>query len=265
MLRPRFRRSMPCYSAGTMSSDLDLAVDRQSEVPLGTQLIWKLRTLITTGALPPATRLPGIREVAEVAGVNSNTVRSVFARLEEQGLLVSEHGRGTFVAAGVRQDANLAQAAEAMIASAQASGIDPRELAAALYVSPAVGPERAAISRSSDAQPTVADDHSERRALRKQIEQLELEIGRLDPLRATEVRPGEPSQPRILTAAELREVRDGLVARLEQLRRERQAWRVENEQLLAAERAERAQARGRPWRAGIWTGRASAQVSWTSA
>ena len=73
---------------------------RVSEVALGTQLIWKLRTLIARGTVPPGAKLPGIREVAESAGVNVNTVRSVFARLEEQGLLTSEHGRGTFVADG---------------------------------------------------------------------------------------------------------------------------------------------------------------------
>jgi DNA-binding transcriptional regulator YhcF (GntR family) len=242
-----------------MSTGLDLSVDRASEVPLGTQLIWKLRTLITTGALPPAARLPGIREVAEAAGVNSNTVRSVFARLEEQGLLVTEQGRGTFVSSGARHDTNLAQTAEAMIARARESGVDPRELAAALYVSPRVRIDE-----------TGYDEARERRALREQIERLELEIGRLDPLRAAERRPGEPAQPRMLSTAELREVRDGLVARLEELRHERQQWRVENEQLLAAEReeAEREEAERasrRPWRAGIWTGRAGAQVSWTSA
>ena len=35
--------------------------------------------------------------MAEMAGVNVNTVRTVYARLEQEGLLVSEHGRGTFV------------------------------------------------------------------------------------------------------------------------------------------------------------------------
>ena len=248
-----------------MSTELDLSVDRASEVPLGTQLIWKLRTLITTGALPQATRLPGIREVAEAAGVNSNTVRSVFARLEEQGLLVTEQGRGTFVSAGARHDENLAETAEAMIARAREAGIDPRELAAALYVSRQLPVERAVGNPAGEAATTAADDPFERRSLRQQIERLELEIGRLDPLRAVQRRPGEPAEPRVLTAAELREVRDGLVARLDQLRRERQEWRVEAEHLRAAEREEAEHAGRRPWRAGIWTGRAGAQVSWTSA
>src|SRR5207248_3145370 len=122
-----------------MSEGLDLSVDRASEVALGTQLIWKLRSLIAKGGLPPGARLPGIREVAESAGVNVNTVRSVFARLEEQGLISSEHGRGTFVAEGARLDAKLAEATELVLATAHQSGIDPQELAAAVYVSPRAG------------------------------------------------------------------------------------------------------------------------------
>src|ERR1700674_2717219 len=116
-------------------SALDLSVDRASEVPLGTQLTWKLRLLIATGTLAPGERLPGIREVAQAAGVNVNTVRAVFAKLEEQGIVSSKHGRGTFVAVGARPDENLAEAAAAVIAQAREAGIDQRELAAALWVS----------------------------------------------------------------------------------------------------------------------------------
>ena len=40
-----------CYRSGTVAPDL--SVDRDSEVPLGTQLAWKLRTAIATGLLQP--------------------------------------------------------------------------------------------------------------------------------------------------------------------------------------------------------------------
>ena len=44
-----------------MAAQIDLSVDRDSEVPLGTQLGWTLRTLIRTARLAPGTRLPGVR------------------------------------------------------------------------------------------------------------------------------------------------------------------------------------------------------------
>ncbi|MFL5823660.1 MAG: GntR family transcriptional regulator [Solirubrobacteraceae bacterium] len=232
-----------------MPEGLDLSVDRDSDVPLGTQLVWKLRTLVATGALAPGTKLPGLREVAESAKVNVNTVRSVFARLEDLGLLVSEQGRGTFVAANARSDTNLSEAAAATIAQALASGVDPRELAAALYVNAATPP----VSK-----------RDERRALYEQIDRLDRELGRLEPLSAGAQRPTTESGPRLLTVAELREVRDSLEMRVDQLLRERQGWRVEAEQLRAEEREAAERSGSRPWRAGVWTGRFAATVSWTA-
>jgi DNA-binding transcriptional regulator YhcF (GntR family) len=79
--------------------DPRLRVDRTSEVPLGTQLAWKLRSLMASGELAPDDRVPSVRDLATSAGVNVNTVRSVYGRLESEGLIRSEQGRGTFVTA----------------------------------------------------------------------------------------------------------------------------------------------------------------------
>jgi GntR family transcriptional regulator len=78
--------------------ELGLSVDRGAEVPLGTQLAWRLRQLVDEGGLRPGDRLPSVRELAIEAGVNVNTARSVYGRLENEGLVSSEQGRGTFVA-----------------------------------------------------------------------------------------------------------------------------------------------------------------------
>jgi DNA-binding transcriptional regulator YhcF (GntR family) len=80
-----------------MAEGLDLTVDRDAELPLGAQLAARIRTGVREGRLGSGDRLPSVRELAEEAGVNVNTVRSVYARLEAEGLVRSEHGRGTFV------------------------------------------------------------------------------------------------------------------------------------------------------------------------
>jgi GntR family transcriptional regulator len=80
-----------------MADGLDLTVDREAELPLGAQLAGRIRTALREGRLGPRDRLPSVRELAEAAGVNVNTVRAVYARLESEGLVRSEHGRGTFV------------------------------------------------------------------------------------------------------------------------------------------------------------------------
>jgi DNA-binding transcriptional regulator YhcF (GntR family) len=82
-----------------MAPELELRVDRDAGVPVGTQLAWKLRSLINDRKLKPGDRLPSLRDLAAAAGVNVNTVRAVYARLERDGLVASEQGRGTFVQA----------------------------------------------------------------------------------------------------------------------------------------------------------------------
>jgi DNA-binding transcriptional regulator YhcF (GntR family) len=79
--------------------DLDLSVDRRARIPLGAQLAGRIRAAVGDGTLTAGDRLPSVREFAQVAGVNVNTARAVYARLESEGLVSSEQGRGTFVAA----------------------------------------------------------------------------------------------------------------------------------------------------------------------
>ena len=76
---------------------MDLRVNRDGELPLGTRLTWKLRSAIASGELRAGARLPSVRGAAAAAGVNVNTVRAVYGRLEREGLVSERAGQGTFV------------------------------------------------------------------------------------------------------------------------------------------------------------------------
>jgi DNA-binding transcriptional regulator YhcF (GntR family) len=193
-----------------------LAVDRDSELPVGTQLAWKLQALIASGRLAPGDRLPGVRQVAETAGVNVNTVRNVYARLEEQGLISSQHGRGTFVAAP-GASAGIGRLAAQAAAEARSAGVDPRAVAAALYA----GPEQAE-PRPHPAPETAGDDREYRQELRRQITELERQVAyytRHTVGGAAEPAPSARSTGRVLGASELAGVRDELLDRVSSLRR----------------------------------------------
>lgn len=56
-----------------------------------------LRSSILDGAFPSGSRLPAHRELAARFGVAIMTVRQASGRLEQEGLIVSRQGRGTFV------------------------------------------------------------------------------------------------------------------------------------------------------------------------
>jgi DNA-binding transcriptional regulator YhcF (GntR family) len=208
---------------------LNLQLDRNSEVPVGTQLTWKLRGAIAAGWLAPGEQLPGVRELATEAGVNVNTVRAVYGRLAEQGALVAKHGLGTFVSDAPLGDGELRRITERAAEEAARHGVDPRELAAALYVRPA---------RPAQAEP----DAERRHALRERIADLEADVaaleqhitelgGELEPMGGSRRR--RAARPRILSVEELEATADELAARAGQRRHElAEARRRERENQL---------------------------------
>jgi DNA-binding transcriptional regulator YhcF (GntR family) len=109
-----------------------LHVNRDGDVPLATQLAWQIQALIVGGRLLPGEQLPSVRRLAEVAGVNVNTVRAVYERLEGEGFVVTQHGRGTFVAENVPQVDPRAVAARAYAGSGEPSRAELKEQISAL-------------------------------------------------------------------------------------------------------------------------------------
>jgi DNA-binding transcriptional regulator YhcF (GntR family) len=219
-------------------NELELALDRSGDVPVGVQLVWNLRSLILSGALSAGHRLPGVRDLAQAAGVNANTVRAVYARLEAEGLLTAEHGRGTFVAQGAAPDPRLAAIAVRAAEEARAIGADPREVAAALYVqtgAPTPVPAPAADQPAARAE----SEGAQRRRLREEIAALEYELADLrmaglTPMHADDPATARPAsaEGRILSASELEALRDELADRLTLLRgardKQREARRREH-------------------------------------
>jgi len=104
-----------------MPPELELSVDRRSELPLGAQLSARIRAAVAERKLAPGDRLPSVRELATAAGVNVNTARSVYARLESEGLVRIEHGRGTFVASGSGDEASTRRELRRQIAQLEAA------------------------------------------------------------------------------------------------------------------------------------------------
>src|SRR5437764_15193505 len=90
---------------------LGLAIDRTADVPIGVQIAWAIRGKIGDGTLEPGQRLPGLRELAAATGVNVNTARAVYQRLEHDGLLATQQGSGTFVASAAPLSANVSDIA----------------------------------------------------------------------------------------------------------------------------------------------------------
>ncbi len=184
------------------------ATDPTDEVPVGLQLGWRLRALIRTGELGAGERLPSFRQLAEWAGVNVGTVRAVYETLEADGLVVTRHGQGTFVAAGVEAAPQLEEIASDALRRAEEAGLGPRELAIVAMACAGLPGEESEVLEV-------------RQELRRQIARLEAELASY----TRHLQADLPTAPKRAVAhvagvEELEQTRDTLIAQLAAAQRE---------------------------------------------
>jgi len=74
-----------------------MAWDLSGDRPIWLQLTEQLTRQIVTGAYPPGSKLPPVRELAAQAGVNPNTMQRALAALEQSGLARADRTAGRLV------------------------------------------------------------------------------------------------------------------------------------------------------------------------
>lgn len=196
------------------------STDLGDELPVSVQLSWRLRALISTGRLASGERLPSFRQLAEWAGVNVNTVRAVYRSLEDEGLVASHQGQGTFVADGIEPAPQLEEIVADALGRAREAGLSPRELAIVATACASI-PGTLEEAPPADGATELADPAEGSEAIEVRHE-LRRQIGRLEAELATYTRdlPAElPTAPRLAEAhvagvEELEQTRDTLIAKL---------------------------------------------------
>jgi len=85
-----------------------LAVDPAAPEPPFEQVRAQVAAAIQSGELPPATRLPTVRQLAADLGLAVNTVARSYRELEIAGLIETRGRNGTFVAGAPSESRRLA-------------------------------------------------------------------------------------------------------------------------------------------------------------
>ena len=85
------------------------------EYPIYTQIMQHITSDIISGAYTPGSKLPSVRELAQTAGVNPNTMQKALSELEHTGLLYSQRTSGRFVT----EDLAMIEQVKTQIASQQ--------------------------------------------------------------------------------------------------------------------------------------------------
>jgi DNA-binding GntR family transcriptional regulator len=73
------------------------SIDRDSYEPAYAQLVSILRNSMATGVLRPGDQLPSEAQLCDRYGISPMTVRRAINMLVDQGIVIAEQGRGTFV------------------------------------------------------------------------------------------------------------------------------------------------------------------------
>jgi len=127
-------QEVPAGSTGGGAGSLD--VERDSDVPISTQIFWQITYQIDSGRLLPGARLAPVRELGAALRVNPNTIRAVYRRLADAGYVTSRHGAGTHVTARPPQRRGteaLAGIVAEMLRRAAHAGFTADELATATF------------------------------------------------------------------------------------------------------------------------------------
>ena len=111
-----------------------MKIDPDSGTPIYLQIIDELKTAVLSGRYRDGDRVLPVRELAVQLRVNPNTVAKAYRLMQDEGLLVSRPGGGTFIAVpdafSLRREREEAIAAQLgrLVAKAKAFDIGPERL-----------------------------------------------------------------------------------------------------------------------------------------
>ena len=112
-------------------------LDSSTGVPFYRQIIDQVLLAVGDGRLKPGTQLPTVRQLAVDLSVNLNTVAKAYREMEIRGIVQTQQGTGTFIAARSGPKARekrkaLQDLVDRFIANGEALGIGIGDLVDAL-------------------------------------------------------------------------------------------------------------------------------------
>ena len=81
---------------------MELIINHTSVQPIYEQIVSQIKDMIMHGELVADAMLPSVRTLAKEQKVSALTVKKAYDLLEEEGFVVTVHGKGSFVAAATQ-------------------------------------------------------------------------------------------------------------------------------------------------------------------
>lgn len=77
---------------------MQIILNNASMVPIYEQLMEQIKNQILSGELEENTGLPSVRTLSNECKISALTVKKAYDHLEQEGFVVTIHGKGTYVA-----------------------------------------------------------------------------------------------------------------------------------------------------------------------
>jgi GntR family transcriptional regulator len=120
-----------------MLSDSGFVLSHADGRPMYLQIIEQIRQRIAIGDWPAGEQLPSIRQLATDLGVSVITVKRAYFELEREGVIATQHGKGSVVADGTDVGARIheqdfAKHLDQVVRIGALLGLTPKEIQARL-------------------------------------------------------------------------------------------------------------------------------------
>lgn len=76
---------------------LTLNLDIRSGLPIYTQIVNQIQSQLVNGIIKPGDQLPTVRALAQELRINFNTVARAYRILDEERIISTQQGRGTYI------------------------------------------------------------------------------------------------------------------------------------------------------------------------
>ena len=77
---------------------MNIIINNSSMTPIYEQIVSQMKEKIMTGQLKPDTMLPSVRTLSKDLRISALTVKKAYDAMEQEGYIVTVHGKGSFVA-----------------------------------------------------------------------------------------------------------------------------------------------------------------------
>ena len=76
---------------------MNIIINNSSMQPIYEQIVYQIKAKIMNGELKEETMLPSVRTLAKEIKVSALTVKKAYDALEEEGFVITVHGKGSFI------------------------------------------------------------------------------------------------------------------------------------------------------------------------